>query len=64
MLSRKVDLEKLEEPEKVVGPAYTSRYCTLPRYLFVMVTCPDVFFHGFDPAYNGFDRVFLVVKLD
>jgi glutamate decarboxylase len=30
MLSHKVDLEKLEEPEKVVGPAYTSRYCTLP----------------------------------
>jgi hypothetical protein len=30
MLSHKVDLEKLEEPEKVVGCAYTSRYCTLP----------------------------------
>jgi len=30
MLSHKVDLEKLEEPEKVVGPAYTSRFCTLP----------------------------------
>lgn len=30
MLSHKIDLEKLEEPEKVVGPAYTSRFCTLP----------------------------------
>ena len=33
MLSHKVDLESLEsleEPEKVVGPAYTSRFCALP----------------------------------
>jgi glutamate decarboxylase len=30
MLCHKADLEKLEELEKVVGPACTSRFCTLP----------------------------------
>lgn len=41
MLSHKVDLEKLEEPEKVVGPAYTSRYCTLPvpKYNSLKLAC-------------------------
>jgi hypothetical protein len=30
VLSNKVDLQNLAEPEKVVGPAYTSSFCALP----------------------------------